>query len=214
VVPGRYVTLAFFPSGIVLRWFLEQLAAAEAARATAAETDPHAWFEARMPEGPSGICVTPHLIGACNPHWNARASTAMVGFTPSADVFSLYKGILEGVACEFALNAATLAEATGAFSRVRVAGGGAASRFGLRLRAALSGKVVETLRNHEAVCLGSAILAGVAAGVYRDVQDGVAQAVGVADVLPPEPDLAGSYAVQVDRYSRLYPLLAPLFTGE
>ncbi len=179
VVPDRYVTLAFFPSGIVVRWFLDRLAGAEAARAAAAGTDPHAWFEARMPEGPSGVCVTPHLIGACNPHWNARATTAVVGLTPSSDVYSLYKGILEGIACEFSLNAATLAEATCAFSRVRIAGGGAGSRFGLRLRAALSGRTVETLRNPEAVCLGAAILAGVSAGVYRYVSDGVANAVGV-----------------------------------
>ncbi len=99
-----------------------------------------------MSDGPSGICVTPHLIGACNPHWNARASTAVVGLTPSSDIFSLYKGILEGIACEFDLNADALAQATGAFSRVRIYGGGAGSRFGLRLRAALSGRTVETLR--------------------------------------------------------------------
>jgi xylulokinase len=214
VVPDRYVTLSFFPSGIVVRWFLEQIAGAESDRAASAGTDPHAWFEARMPGGPSGLCVTPHLIGACNPHWNPRASTAVIGLTPSSDVFSLYKGILEGIACEFALNAATLAEATGAFSRVRIAGGGAGSRFGLRLRAALSGRTVETLRNPEAVCLGAAILAGVSAGVYRDVRDGVAQAVGVAEEHPPEPDLARSYAAQVDRYNLLYPALSSLFARE
>jgi xylulokinase len=213
VVPDRYVTLAFFPSGIVVRWFLDRLAGAEAARAAAAGADPHAWFEARMPEGPTGICVTPHLIGACNPHWNARASTAVVGLTPSSDVFSLYKGILEGIACEFSLNAATLAEATGAFSRVRIAGGGAGSRFGLRLRAALSGRSVETLRNPEAVCLGAAILAGVSAGVYRDVSDGVANAVAVEAEHPCEPELARSYAAQVARYRQLYPALSPLFAG-
>jgi xylulokinase len=214
VVPDRYVTLAFFPSGIVVRWFLERLAAAEAGRAAAAGTDPHAWFEERMPEGPSGVCVTPHLIGACNPHWNARASAAVVGLTPASDIFALYRGILEGIACEFGLNADTLAEATGAFSRVRIYGGGAGSLFGLRLRAALSGRTVETLRNPEAVCLGAAILAGVAAGVYRDAKDGVAQAVAVAAEFPPDPGLSAAYAGQVGRYRRLYPALAPLFSAE
>jgi xylulokinase len=214
VVPDRYVTLAFFPSGIVVRWFLERLAAAEAGRAAAAGTDPHAWFEAHLPDGPSGVCVTPHLIGACNPHWNARASTAVVGLTPASDVFALYKGVLEGIACEFSLNADTLAEATGAFSRVRIYGGGAASRLGLRLRAALSGRTVETPRNPEAVCLGAAILAGVAAGVYRDAQVGVSQAVGVASEVPPDPGLSAAYAGQRDRYRRLYPALAPLFAAQ
>jgi xylulokinase len=214
VVPDRYVTLAFFPSGIVVRWFLERLAAAEAGLASAAGTDPHAWFEARTSEGPSGVCVTPHLIGACNPHWNARASAAVIGLTPASDIFAVYQGILEGIACEFGLNADTLADVTGAFSRVRIYGGGAGSRFGLRLRAALSGRTVETLRNPEAVCLGAAILAGVAAGVYRDPQDGVRRVVGVAAEFPPDSRLAAAYSDQVGRYRRLYPALAPLFSGE
>ncbi|HET6486929.1 MAG TPA: FGGY family carbohydrate kinase [Spirochaetia bacterium] len=211
VVPDTYVTLAFFPSGIVVRWFLDRLAEAESARAVASGVNPHEWFESRAPADPSGLTVTPHLIGACNPHWNPRATVAVTGLTGDAGIFHLYKGILEGIACEFALNADVLEEATAPFTRVRVTGGGTGSRLGLRLRAALSGKTVETLRNPEAVCLGAAILAGTAAGVYRDVQDGVAQAVRVAETVEPEPELARSYETQVARYRMLYPALAPVF---
>jgi xylulokinase len=173
--------------------------------------DPYTWFEERAPAGPSGLCVTPHLIGACNPYWNPRATVAAVGFTGAADLFHFYKGILEGLACEFALNAAALREATSDFSRVRITGGGAASPLGLRLRAALSGLTLETLTNPDAVCLGAAILAGAAAGIFRDAKDGVRQAVSVAGSHAPEPSLAASYAGQADRYDRLYPALAPLF---
>jgi len=211
VIPGRYATLAFFPSGIMVRWFIERLVAAESAKAIAAGIDPHAWFEARMPDGPTGLWVTPHLIGAGNPYWDPQASAAVVGLTPSSDVFQLYRGILEGIACEFALEATTLEKATAPFSRVRIAGGGTGSALGLRLRAALSGKTMESLQNAEAVCLGAAILGGVAAGVYRDVHDGVAQAVRVVDELAPEPGLAAAYADQLARYNLLYPSLAPLF---
>ena len=211
VVPDTYVTLAFFPSGIVVRWFLDRLAEAESARAVAAGVNPHVWFESRAPAGPSGLTVTPHLIGACNPHWNPRATVAVTGLTGEADLFHLYKGILEGIACEFALNAEVLGEATAPFGKVRVTGGGTASHLGLRLRAALSGKTVETLRNPEAVCLGAAILAGTAAGVYRNARDGVAQAVRIEETVEPETELARSYETQVARYRMLYPALAPVF---
>jgi len=211
VVPDTYVTLAFFPSGIVVRWFLDKLAAAEAARAGAAGVDPHEWFETRAPAGPTGLCVTPHLIGACNPYWNPRATTAVIGLTPDSDLFGLYKGIIEGIACEFAVNADVLQEATAGFDKVRIAGGGAGSALGMRLRASLSGRTLETLGNPESVCLGAAILAGIAAGVYRDARDGVAKAVRVVDALPPDPDLARAYAGQFSRYQRLYPAIAPLF---
>jgi xylulokinase len=160
------------------------------------------------------LCVTPHLIGACNPHWDPRASAAVVGLTSAADLFHFYKGILEGIACEFALNAAALQDAAGIFAAVRITGGGAESIHGVRLRAALSGKTLETLQNQEAVCLGAAILAGVAAGVYRDAAEGAAQTVKVNAAYAPEPELAKAYSSQLRRYNRLYPALAPLFGTE
>jgi xylulokinase len=211
VVPGSYITLSFFPSGMMVRWFVERLAEAEAARAAAAGVDSHDWFESRAPAGPTGLIVTPHLIGACNPHWNPRATAAAVGFTAAADLFHLYKGIIEGIACEFALNATALQDACGPYQRVRMAGGGARSLLGLRLRAALAGRTLEILGNPDAVCLGAAILAGTAAGIYRDLPDGVSRAVSIAAVHQPDPALAHAYRPQQERYAALYPAIAPLF---
>ncbi len=53
VLPSAFITLAFFPSGIMTRWFVERLAEAESARAAAAGVDPYAWLESRARPAPA-----------------------------------------------------------------------------------------------------------------------------------------------------------------
>jgi len=56
------------------------------------------------------------------------------------------------------------------------------------------------MQRPEAVCLGTAILAGVAIGKYRNVADAVAQLVKAAETIAPDPALAESYKAQVEQY--------------
>jgi sugar (pentulose or hexulose) kinase len=71
------------------------------------------------------------------------------------------------------------------------------------LRAALTGKRLHVMKCPEAVCLGGAILAGVAAGEYSDFGEAVAQLVHEAGVIAPDEALAAAYAPQRERYESL-----------
>ena len=53
---------------------------------------------------------------------------------------------------------------------LRVMGGGAKSSVWCGMKADITGKKLVTLKNKETACLGSAILAGVGAGVFESVQ--------------------------------------------
>lgn len=204
VVPDRYVTLAFFPSGIMTSWFVSLLAG---------EGDPtplYGELETAAPAGPTGLSITPHLIGSFNPHWDPLATGVIHGLTPGVGRGHLYKGILEGLACELALNAGIMRGLVGEFPTLRVTGGGTRSGLGLRLRAALTGLRLETLECPEAVCLGSALLAGVAAGTYRSLEAAVGATVRVAATIEPDTDEAAAYAPQLRRYRALYQALEPM----
>ena len=64
VVAGKFVLLAFFPSGIVLDWLLENFYTSEETPKTGREdvfSRVQREVEKRCPD-PTGICVTPHLI--------------------------------------------------------------------------------------------------------------------------------------------------------
>ena len=208
VVPGMYLNLAYFPSGIMIQWFHDLLLRnGGKGGETKAASEPgalYAWLESRSPKGPSGLFITPHLIGTCNPDFNPRARAAVIGLSADSDSGQIYKGILEGLACELAQISELMAKAVGDFRDFYVAGGGSHSPLGLKLRAALTGRRLHVMQCQEAVCLGTAILAGVAAGVYPSVPAGVEQVVREGAVIEPDFQLAAAYSEYVKQYPLLY----------
>ena len=210
VAPGQYITIAYFPSGLMVRWFCDTFCGEDAREAEARGQDLHAYLEEKAPAGPSGLCVMPHLIGSGNPHFDPRATGAVVGLVQTTTRHQMYKGILEGLACELALISELIEGTVGRFDTIRCTGGGARSRLGLRLRAAMTGKRMEIMRSAEAVCLGAAVLAGVSAGTYAGLEEAVDEVVEVAETVEPEAELAEAYGRQIARYRALYPSLGPV----
>ena len=211
VVPAQFVTLAYFPSGIMVSWLHDLLyGKSQVSGEDVSDTEDYSELEARAPAGPSGICVLPHLIGTCNPDFNPRARGTILGLTPATTREQLYKAVLEGIACELSLMTDILSQAVGDFTDVYGSGGGTRSLLGLRLRAALSGRRFHVMRSQEAVCLGAAILAGVATGIYSGFGEAIDALVRENSVVEPDPALAAGYAAQMRQYRALYPALAPV----
>ncbi len=211
VVAGRYVSLAYFPSGLMMNWFRELLFG-DGSHESDLQAEQYRELQQGVPEGPTGLCITPHLIGTCNPDFNPRARAVITGLTASTTRKHIYKGILEGIACELHEVAGLLASAIGPFSDVWASGGGTHSHLGLELRAALAGCRLHVVACDEAVCLGSAILAGVAAGVYSGTQDAVAELVKVRETIEPDATVAQQYQLQLRGYQSLVSKVAQGFS--
>ena len=209
VVPERYVTLSYFPSGIMLDWFLRLIDSSSDPAKTSVEQI-RASLESKSRIEPSGLLITPHLLGTCNPDFNPHASGVIAGIRPSTTASDLYQGILEGVACEFANMCDLLQEAAGEFGEVLVSGGGVRSALGLRLRASLSGRDLQVLKHQEAVCLGTAILAALAVGDYGSFNEAADRMVVVSETVSPDLDVSKRYRNHQQRYSVLYSSLATL----
>lgn len=194
VVPDKYVTLAYFPSGMMVKWFHDLLGAA---------AGDFTHLEAAAPEGPTGLIVTPHLVGTGNPDFNPRARGAIIGLSPGSNRTQLHKGILEGQACELALVTQALAAAAGPVTDLYVTGGGTRSQLGMRLRAALTGCRLHLLQHEEAACLGTAMLAGIAVGEFENTAQAIAAWVREREVIEPDPALTQLYTPQALRYRQL-----------
>jgi len=206
VVPDRYVTLAYFPSGIMVDWFLRVVQ--PSAEGTIQDKFLPS-LEASCSSSPSGLTITPHLLGTSNPDFDTAATGVIAGIRPSTSQADLYKGILEGIACEFAAMAELLRHAAGPFQDVFVSGGGVRSRLGLQLRAAIAGRNLHPVQCQEAVCLGTAILAGVAIGKYASYYQAVARIVRTSETVTPDSSVSRMYEAQKKRYELLYSSLAP-----
>lgn len=209
VIPGKFATLAFFPSGIMVKWFHDLFYENGLGEASASEVAGNSksklyeYLESHAPAGPTGLCITPHLIGTCNPEFNPRARGVIAGLTPGTGRSHIYKGILEGIAGELAIVAESLAGAVGEFEDIYVTGGGTRSALGLQLRAAISVQRLHVMSTQEAVCLGTAILAGVAIGEYGSIREAVDAVVRESNVVIPNHALASSYHEQLKRYKEL-----------
>jgi xylulokinase len=201
VIPEKFVTLAFFPSGIMMKWFHDLLY--ENDESSNAESTHYAMLEQEAVEGPSGLCVTPNLMGTCNPDFNSHARGIICGLSANSSRSQIYQGILEGQACELTVIADILADTAGAFSDIYVTGGGARSPVGLKLRAALSGRTLHVMECPEAVCLGGAMLAGVAIGEYNGLDEAVKLLVREIATVLPDPGMAAAYMQQSEQYRQL-----------
>ncbi|MGA8151935.1 MAG: FGGY-family carbohydrate kinase [Terriglobales bacterium] len=212
VVPDKFVTIAYFPSGIMVKWFHDLLYTNGAGRvdfSERSEGEHYLSLEAQAPTGPTGLCITPNLIGTCNPDFNPHARGIIAGLNPGTGRAEIYKGILEGLSCEFSRLTTVLANTVGDFQDIYVTGGGTRSKLGLALRAALTRRRLHVMRCPEAVCLGGAVLAGVAAGEYASIPQAVAQLVHEAGVIEPDPAITEAYAQQVGQYERLRSAAVP-----
>jgi xylulokinase len=207
VVPGKFLTLAYFPSGIMVQWFRDLIYGhsprSKESNSGADEPDQYAQLEAQSTGAPTGLCITPHLIGTCNPDFDPRARTTIFGLSSGSSRGQIYQGILEGIACELAQVTQMLKSATGDFKDLYATGGGTRSPLGIKLRAVITGCRVHVLQCDDAVCQGAAILAGVAVGTYTRIADAVDRVVREREVIEPDIALAKLYASQLRQYREL-----------
>jgi xylulokinase len=216
VVPGKFLTLAYFPSGIMVQWFSDLIGGGGNQTAKTASDkdeviephhatipDPYSKLESQCTDIPTGLCVTPHLIGTCNPDFDARARATIFGLASDTNRNQIYQGILEGISCELAQVKELLATISGPFEDLYVTGGSTRSARGLKLRAAITGCRLHVMQCDEAVCQGAAILAGVGSGAYIRIADAVDSVVREKTLIEPDPHLGASYANQIKRYRRL-----------
>jgi xylulokinase len=160
--------------------------------------------------GPTGLCITPNLIGTCNPDFNPHARGIISGLGANTTRSQIYKGILEGIACELSKMTEILSSEVGVFQDIYVTGGASRSALGLQLRAALSGCRLHVMDSPDAVCLGGAILAGVACGEYGSLREAVDLVVRAVSVIEPDKAIRAAYAGQAAQYARLRSTLTPL----
>ena len=186
-----------------LGWLREVVAPGEPPGEVVAEAEP--W-----PPGVEGLTFLPYLAGERTPHVDPAARAAFAGLSLRHDRGALVRAVLEGVA--FGLrDSLELLRAIGVEPEsARVSGGGARSELWLRIVASVLELPLERTAAEEGAAFGAALLGGVAAGVFTDVQEAVAATVRLRDTIEPEPEWIEPYAHAYRRFRSLYPALRPL----
>jgi xylulokinase len=122
------------------------------------------------------------------------------------------KAVLEGLTFELRTNLDLLREVGIELGELRAVGGGARSDLWLQLKADICNISLRVPQVTEAACLGAALLAGTAAGVYPDLPTAVAQTVRVPTLIQPDPVASSDYEQRYALYLEIYPALRDLQT--
>ena len=173
-VPGRYlVENPGFVSGGSTLWLAKIVLKVSQTK----------FFElaAQAPPGSDGVVFLPALSGAMAPRWNGQMRGTFAGLAMSHTASHLARAVLEG--CAFALRAVTDRFAALELGRdeIRVVGGGGQSALWMQIKADATKRPVRVVLTKEATALGAAMIAGVAGGLFIDLDDAVERTVELAE---------------------------------
>jgi len=199
--PGVYSILGDAISGGVLQWYRTEFGHAYSQEGWDVAQ------EAALGEGGDDLIFVPHLVGASCPELDAHAAGALIGLRDRHTRKDVLAAVLRGLAFQNAEIVRTLENCGSVADRFVLVGGGARASAAVQLRADVLGRTVEISPLEETTALGAAMLAGVGAGVYGDL-DAAYAAVRRPAVLV-EPDLHASSRLAGPKaiYGQLYELL-------
>ena len=208
-VPGKYVAYAFtHTGGALVQWFVDTLAGREKDQAAREGTSVNALLEDQYRrahgDAPSGLMVLPHFAGTGTPWMDNDATGVFVGMNLSTTAADLYRGCMEGVAYEMLLNQRHLKGSGAHYERLHATGGGARSAVWMQMKADVLNKPMTALKTVDAGTVGSAMLTGVALGVFADLNDAAAHMVKEIATYQPREDAHEAYMKVYERYEKLY----------
>jgi xylulokinase len=157
------------------------------------------------PAGSDGVIFLPALSGATTPRWNDRMRGAFHGLSMNHDHTHLSRAVIEG--CVYALRDITdrLSAMGLGGNEIRVVGGGTRSALWMQTKADVTSLPIRPVLVPEPTALGAAMLAGVGAGIFRDVPEAAERMTRLAEACyEPSPARAAVYEDAYRSYRRCF----------
>jgi xylulokinase len=207
-VPGRWHLMGVMLSAAgSLRWYRDTLAPGQ-------DFDTLLAPAVSVPPGSEGLLFLPYLTGERTPYPDPLARGAFVGLTVRHTQPHLTRAVLEGVAFGLRDSFELMKEAGLAqIDQVRVSGGGAKSPLWRQILADVLDAELVTVNTTEGAAYGAALLAGVGAGVWPDVDTACQATVKTTGSTSPQADIVARYESSYALYRRLYPDLKSVSHG-
>ncbi len=120
------------------------------------------------------------------------------------------RAVLEGVAYSLQDTFTLFRELGIPVTAIRLGGGGARGALWRRIQAGIYGKAVEVLVAEEGGAFGCALMAGVGAGHWKNLDEACGQAIKVAERIEPDAADVAAYKAGYAQWRKLYPALRGL----
>ena len=153
-----------FVGGAVIQWLRDELKLIN-------ESADSEYFANKVKDS-AGVYVVPAFTGLGAPYWDMYARGAILGLTRGAGRNHIIRAALEGIAYQtLDVLKAMQADSGVQFKELKVDGGASANNLLMHFQADIAGVTVRRPMIRETTALGAAYLAGLATGVWRDLND-------------------------------------------
>ena len=164
--------------------------------------------------GCDGLIYLPHLNGELTPYADPMLCGSFTGIRATHTKAHFTRAVLEGVCysmldCKAYLDSLDIPYGTAATA----IGGGTKGKLWLQMLADVLGMTLQTTQSSDS-SFGSAMLAGIAVGVFQNPEDAVRKCVKPKDIVYPDPENTKHYRVVFNRYKKLHDALIPLYHSQ
>lgn len=152
-----------FVSGAVIKWLRDELGIIQDAAETAA-------LAASVPDN-GGVYFVPAFTGLGTPYWDSRVRGAVMGLTRGAGRAHIVRAALEAIAYQTADVIHAMEQDASQSGEIRTDGGASQNDFLMQFQANILNRTLVRSADAEATALGTAFLAGLHAGVWKDLAE-------------------------------------------
>jgi xylulokinase len=162
----------------------------------------------KMNGEPSPVTAVPYLSGSMV-YWEGgrKARGGVIGLTLATTKTDLVQAFMESIAYDTVNTLSIMVDEGIQINRIRITGGGARSSWWTQLKADMTNKPIEVVDQPEPGTLGAALLAGLAIGVYDDMEEVSKKYSGTSCVYTPNTDRAALHWKRFELYKKLMVLL-------
>jgi xylulokinase len=202
-VPGLWHPYAYINGGgMNLEWFRKEIVnrGASEGKAVLSFKELDSLAEASIPDATDPMFI-PHLGGRVCPS-QPHLRGAWLGLEWNHTLAHLYRAALEGVALEYGIYLQILKNLYQdlSISEIRITGGGEKSRCWNQIKADVLGLSVVQIEASEGAPMGLALLAGYAAGIFKNLDDVAQQWTKTGRKTTPDHQKSELYRERLKRY--------------
>jgi len=203
VKPGTYAIGAGggLTGGVILRWFRDHFGLLEKAECARTGASFYAEYDKKIPKEPTDLIVLPQFgTGLPGRHHTG----AILNMTMNTTNEQIYRAFMENEAYDVYTGIKFVNDNILRVNDVIALGGAARCAEYMQIRSDVFNAPVKTIHSDQAGAHGDAMLAGVAVGVYKDLDEAIGASVRVKETFEPNPKNHAYYMGMYEKYMRAY----------
>ncbi|RGY99664.1 FGGY family carbohydrate kinase [Clostridium sp. AM58-1XD] len=214
-IPGKYLYQPYCTGSIIVKWFRDTFCEME--KEIEEKTGLNAYTQmdelvTATPPGADGLIMLPYFQGSGIPELNENANGVYYGIHAGHTRGHFIRAIMEGLAIALRRMLECEAKLGASATEIRSLGGGSQSKAWCQIKADILGIPVKVIHNSESTpCMGCAILAGVANGIWPSIEAASEKFVTIKETYYPNPENAEIYDKVYKKYVEITKALNPTF---